>query len=366
MVAALLLATATLDAQDAIRQRAAVVQALDYLRKNEAAHIEKQIQLSQIPSPTFQEAKRGVQLAAEFRRVGLTDIETDARGNVLGWRKGESERALVIAAHLDTVFPIETDVTVKREPGRLTGPGIGDDARGLAALLGVAEALRDADIRTKKSLLFVADCCEEGLGDLLGIKYLLQQGKYKDQIDAFLSIDGIVPARIVNGALASKRYRITISGPGGHSWENFGRPNPAHALGRVIARFAGIKVPAEPKTTYNVGTIGGGTSINSVPFYNWMEVDMRSESDVELERLEQQLLEAVRLGVDEENRFRAESGVKLTAESKLLTVRYGGKTPPDASLVQAAMWANRSLGFTPVLGTASTDSNVPINMGIPA
>ena len=233
VLAALMISGATLDAQDAILERAGVRQALEYLRANEAAHIEKQIQLSQIPAPTFNEAKRGVQLAAEFRRAGLTDIETDARGNVLGWRRGQSDRTLAIAAHLDTVFPIETNVTVKREAERLSGPGIADDARGLAALLGVAEALREGNIRTTKSLLFVANCCEEGLGDLLGIKYLLQQGKYKDRIDTFISIDGMTPGRIVNGALASKRYRITISGPGGHSWGNFGRPNPAHALGRA-------------------------------------------------------------------------------------------------------------------------------------
>jgi acetylornithine deacetylase/succinyl-diaminopimelate desuccinylase-like protein len=302
----------------------------------------------------------------EFRRVGLKDVESDPRGNVLGWRPGASPRVLVVAAHLDTVFPAGTDVKVKRTGARLNGPGLVDDARGLAVLLALVEALDHAGIATGKSLLFVADVCEEGLGDLLGIKYLLREGRFKDRVDAFISLDGSESSKITSHALASKRYRITVRGPGGHSYWNFGRANPAHALGRIIARFADTEVPAQPRTTYNVGKMGGGTSVNSIPFESWMEVDIRSESDAELDKLEARLLEAARQGVEQENRQRAASGTRVEADCKLVGVRYGGTTPEESPLVQAAIWAARTMGLRPELRTGSTDSNVPISMGIPA
>lgn len=362
----LTLSIAGLHADDSLLARPEVTKARAWLRENHEAQIRKQIEISEIPAPTFQEQKRAAFLAAEFRRLGLKEVEIDPRGNVLGWRPGASPRALVVAAHLDTVHPIETDVKVKRQGARLIGPGLADDARGLTAVLALVEALDRAEIKTQKTLLFVANVCEEGLGDLLGIKYLLREGRHKDRVDAFISIDGADDGRIVNGALASKRYRITVRGPGGHSYGEFGRANPAHALGRMIARFASIEAPAKPKTTYNVGKIGGGTSINAIPYENWMEVDMRSESDSELEKLEQALLAAVKQGVEEENKFRAKSGTRVEAEPKLLAVRYGGQTPESSALAQAAVWASRTVGTTPRFTISSTDSNVPINMGMPA
>ncbi len=352
-------------AQDAL-SRPAVGKAFAYLEANHEIHLKKQIEISQIPAPTFAEEKRAAFMVGEFKRVGLKDVEIDPRGNVLGWRRGGIERTLAIAAHLDTVFPAGTDVTVKRKGARLLGPGIADDARGLAALLALVEAMNHANIETTESLLFVANVCEEGLGDLQGIKYLLQKGRFKDKIKGFISIDGTSPERFVNRALASKRYKIVIRGAGGHSWGNFGRPNPAHALARITARFADVEVPESPRTTYNVGRIGGGTSVNSIPYEAWMEVDMRSESDSELERLEQKLLAAVERGVKEENDFRAKSGSKLEAEPKLLAVRNGGATPESSNLVQSMMGAIRAMGLKPQLEIGSTDSNVPINMGIPA
>ncbi|MEO8025069.1 MAG: M20/M25/M40 family metallo-hydrolase [Bryobacteraceae bacterium] len=358
-------------ADDSLLQKPDVKQALAWIESNHAANIEKQIQLSEIPSPTFAETERAAALVKEFQRIGLKDIEADARKNVMGWRPGKSPRAIVVSAHLDTVFPAGTDVHVKKEGKRLVGPGIGDDGRGLAAMLAIAEAIQRADIKTNHSILFVANCCEEGLGDLLGVKYLLKEGKYKDRIDAFISIDGTDTSRIVNRALASKRYKITVRGPGGHSWGNFGRVSPIHALGRIMDKFADTDVPAKPKTTFNIGKIGGGTSINAIAVEAWMEVDMRSESDTELEKLEQRLLAVARAGVDEEQKFRAKAlqnkskrsgDAKLTLEAKLLATRYGGETPVDSPLVQAAVWATKHFGQTPQLEIASTDANVPINL----
>jgi acetylornithine deacetylase/succinyl-diaminopimelate desuccinylase-like protein len=340
---------------------------LDYIEKAHARTIEKQILISEIPAPTFEEQKRAAYLASEFRRLGLKDVEIDPRVNVLGLRPGRSSKALMISAHLDTVFPAGTDVKVKKQGSRLNGPGIADDGRGLAALLTLLEALNEAKIETNHTLLFAANCCEEGLGDLLGMKYLLREGKYKDRIAAVIAIDGTDPTRIVNGALASKRYRITVRGPGGHSYGNFGRANPAHAIGRIIAHFADVEVPEKPRTTYNVGKMGGGTSINSIPFENWIEVDMRSESDKELEKLELALLEAVRRGAEEENRARAKSGTRVEADAKLLATRYSGFTPENSPLVESARSAILKItGQQPRMQISSTDANVPINMGIPA
>ncbi len=367
----LVLLSFVLLADDSLLQKPEVRKALDWIETNHAANIRKQIEISEIPAPTFAEGTRAAALVKEFQRIGLQDIETDERKNVLGWRYGTSPRAIVVAAHLDTVFPAGTDVKVKQEGKRLVGPGIGDDGRGLAAMLAIAEAIQRADIKTNHTILFVANCCEEGLGDLLGIKYLSKESKFKDRIDAFISIDGLDPSRIVNRALASKRYRITVRGPGGHSWGNFGRVSPTHALGRIMAKFADTEVPANPKTTFNIGKIGGGTSINAIAVEAWMEVDMRSESDAELEKLEQKLLAVARAGVAEENRFReknaqnksARSGEsRLTLEPKLLTVRYGGETPVNSPLVEASQWAARHFGLRPVLEIGSTDANVPINL----
>lgn len=341
-------------------------QALRYLENQHENHIARQIAISEIPAPSYQEAARAKILAAEFRRLGLANIETDAQGNVLGWRPGKSPKTLVVAAHLDTVFPEGTDVKVKKVGNRLNGPGIADDGRGLIALLAVIEALNQGRIETRHTLLFGANVCEEGLGDLKGVKYLFEQSRHKDRLIGFISIDGTDPSRIVNGALGSKRYRVTVKGPGGHSYGNFGRPNPTHAIGRAIAAFSNIDVPEAPKTTYTVGKIGGGTSVNSIAYEAWMEIDMRSESESELDKLELKMLECVRQGVEEENRFRAKSGMTLTAEPKLVGVRYGGMTPENSPLVMAAKESVQRLGMTPKLSISSTDSNVPIHLKIPA
>jgi tripeptide aminopeptidase len=249
----------------------------------------------------------------------------------------------------------------------LNGPGLVDDSRGLAVMLTVADALDRAGIATNHSLLFVADVGEEGLGSLRGIKYLVGEGKYRDRIDAFISIDGEKPNNIANREMGSRRYRVTITGPGGHSYLNFGRVNPAHALGRVIALLADLQVPASPKTTYNVGRIGGGTSVNSIPFEAWMEFDMRSESEDALIKLEQEFLKRAQQGVDQENKFRAGSETRLTLDAKRIAVRHAISLESNAALVDAATYAAQAVGLgRPTLSTGSTDSNAAASAGIPA
>ncbi len=344
----------------------ALTQALGYLEGNHAAHIDKQVQIAEIPAATFHEAERARFLAQEFRRVGLKDVEIDPQGNVLGWRQGSSPDALVLAAHLDISFEPGVNTKVRKEGKRWFAPGLADDSRGLACILAIAEALNHAQIETRRTILFVANVGEEGLGDLNGVKYLFQQSRHKSRLKAFISVDGTDPARITNGGNGVKRYRITAHGPGGHSAGNFGRPNAAHAIGRMIARVASLEVPAKPKTTYNVGRIGCGTAVNAIAEEAWMEVDLRSEAPAELDRIELKLMEAMRLGVEEENKFREPSGQKVSAEAKLVGNRPAGVTTESDPLVQAAVAASRQTGHQPRLVFSSTDSNLPISLGIPA
>jgi tripeptide aminopeptidase len=294
-------------------------------------------------------------------------VEIDPAGNVLGIRRGESARMFVIAAHLDTVFPTGTDVTVKKSGTRLNGPGLVDDTRGLTAMLTVIDALGLAGIQTRRTLLFVANVGEEGLGDLRGGKYLFHEGKYRDRIDGFISIDGDGTNRVASREMGSRRYRVTVTGTGGHSFLNFGRPNPAHALGRIIAHLADMQVPENPKTTYNVGRIGGGTSVNSIPFESWLEFDMRSEQEEVLIRLEQEFLKRAQMGVDEENRAHATSGTRVELDAKRIAIRHAVSDPVNQNLANCARWAAVVLGFgEPVFYTGSTDTNTPLTMGIPA
>jgi len=340
--------------------------ALDYLRVNHDRHSAKQIEICEIPAPTFHEQKRAQFMAAEFRTRKLQNVEIDAQGNVLGWRKGVSGDIFVIAAHLDISFEPGVDTRVRREGARWYAPGIGDDSRGLAAMLAIVEALDAGAIRTRHTLLFVANVGEEGLGDLAGVKYLFQKSPIRSRLKAFISIDGSNPARVVNGGNGVKRYGVTFKGPGGHSYGNFGRPNAAHALGRVVAALSDFQVPASPKTTFNVGKIGGGTTVNAIAEQASMEVDLRSESPAELDKLELQFLEAVRTGTSAENAKRAASGLQVAAETKLIGNRPAGVTPPDSAIVKAALWASAATGHQPTLLSASTDSNLPISLGIPA
>jgi acetylornithine deacetylase/succinyl-diaminopimelate desuccinylase-like protein len=326
------------------------------------------IQLTEIPAPPFKEDARGAKYLEMLRAAGLSNVERDAEGNVMGLRRGTGAGPLIaIAAHLDTVFPESTDVKVKRDGTRLAAPGIGDDTRSLAVLLAMIRAMDAAGIQTKSDILFIGDVGEEGLGDLRGMKYLFQKGPYKDRIKTFISMDGAGGGDdITHGAVGSKRYRATFKGPGGHSYGAFGIVNPAFAMGNAIQKFARIQVPQSPKTTFNVGVMGGGTSVNSIPFESWMEVDMRSESRAELEKINETFIGILNEAVAEENKARSTRLGPIQLDLKLVGDRPSGQTPKDSPLVQTAAAAIRAAGMTPTFSFSSTDSNIPISLGIPA
>ena len=342
---------------------AAVKAAIEMIRAAEPQTIETQVRLCEVPAPPFKEAKRAELYAQMFRTAGLQNVRIDKEGNVLGDRPGAQPRPrLVFTAHLDTVFPEGTDVRVKRDGAILRGPGIGDDCRGLAVLLAVVNAMNQAKVQTQGSITFVGTVGEEGLGDLRGVKYLFNEGM-KGQIDRFVSIDG-TGLGITHIAVGSLRYRVTFKGPGGHSYGAFGLSNPMHALGRAVATISQFEVPLDPKTTFNVGRIGGGTSVNAIPFDAWMEVDMRSASPSALEALDAKFKRAVDDAVrDEDARWKKNV---LSVDKTLVGMRPAGQTAADSPIVQAAVSVTRALGFPVALDEGSTDSNIAMNLGIPA
>jgi tripeptide aminopeptidase len=328
------------------------------------------ITLTEIPAPTFAEERRGAAYLDMLRAHKLADVERDEIGNVMGIRRGTNTAGgplIAVVAHLDTVFPEGTDVKVRRTGTRLTAPGVGDNTRSLAVLLAMIRAMDEAGLRTAGDLLFVGNVGEEGLGDLRGVKHLLLKGKYKDRIKQVVAVDGAGEGgSIVNGGVGSKRYRVAFKGPGGHSYGAFGLVNPAFAMGAAMQKFSTITVPTSPKTTFNVGVVGGGTSVNSIPIETWMEVDMRSESPLELEKVETAFLMMVRQAVDEENRARSTREGPLAADVKLIGDRPSGQTPRSAAIVQTAAAAARAAGATPQFTFSSTDANLPISLGMPA
>ena len=331
-------------------------------------HIAETIQLTEIQSAPFKEAARAKVYLDLLKQTGLTDVEMDAEGNVMGMRRGSGNGPLVaIAAHLDTVFPAGTNVTVKRTGSRLAAPGVGDDSRSLAVLLAFIRAMDAAKIQTKADILFVGNVGEEGPGDLRGTRYLFTKSKYKDRITAFISADGTGTGNtITNGAVGSKRYHVSFKGPGGHSYGAFGLVNPAFAMANAMKKFGALTVPKTPKTTFSVGVVGGGTSVNSIPFETWMDIDMRSESPAELQKLDTAFKALVAEGVAEENAARSTTQGKITAEITLTGDRPSGETSSSQRIVQIASASVRAFGLTPSLTFSSTDSNIPISLGIPA
>jgi tripeptide aminopeptidase len=349
-----------------ILARSDVQSAMQDIKTNEPHFIEEQIRICEISSPPFHEDKRAAELARLFREAGLSNVRIDHAGNVLGDRPGTAPHPhLVIAAHLDTVFPPETDVHVTREGNLLKGPGIGDDCRGLAALLALIKAMNDSNLKTHGSLTFVADVGEEGLGDLRGMKELFGV-TMKNQIDDFISIEPGEPNRLTNGGVGSYRYKVTFTGPGGHSYGAFGIANPANALGRAVAHIADLQVPATPKTTFNVGRIGGGTSVNSIPFEAWFEFDERSPDTTSLDDLDKRFKAAVQAGLEEENARWKDKG-RLSVKVDEIGIRPAGQTPASAAIVTTASASIKALNLgEPEYGAGSSDSNVPMHLGIPA
>lgn len=325
------------------------------------------IELTEIPAPPFGEGPRAERFAALLREAGLPHVQIDEVGNVVARRPGRGDGPTVaLIAHLDTVFPEGTDVAVTFDGETYRAPGIADDTRGLVDLLAIARALDAAGIATRGDLLFVGSVGEEGLGDLRGVKHLFRENG--PDIDAVVVIDGHELGGIRTVAVGSIRYRVTVSGPGGHSWSDFGMANPHIALGRIMTRFDDLAAPitqGETPASYSVGRIGGGTSINSIPFESWMEVDMRSIDTKILAALDSALQEAAAIGIEEENGGRTE-GPELTIEMRRVGLRPAGVTPRDSDLVRAALSAMEFVGVTPDFKEGSTDANVAISLGIPA
>jgi len=330
--------------------------------------VDEGIKLTEIPAPPFKEEARAREFEKMIRASGLSDVKIDEEGNVLAVRKGTSGdgKFVVLSAHLDTVFPPNTDVKVKRQGTKLFAPGVGDDTMSLAVMLGFVRAMQAANIKTRDDILFVATVGEEGPGDLRGVRHLFTKGQYKDKIKSFFSLESGSVAGITNGGVGSKRYRVTFSGPGGHSFGAFGLVNPMFALGQAAAEFSRMQVPAAPKTTYSVGLIGGGTSVNSIPLDAWMEVDMRSESPPDLKRIEDRMLKIVKEAADGENFARSTKEGPIKVEAKLIGDRPAGNTDEKSSLVQMARSAIEAAGYKPAYTWSSTDSNLPMSLGIPA
>ena len=353
---------------DALLSHGRVRAAREHIERADEATLSRQAALSAIPAPTGAERARGVRVAEMFRDVGLNDVATDDVGNVRGWHGSAShDQCVILSAHLDTVFGPELDVSVARRGPRLEGPGISDNARGLAALVTIAEALRKTGIETKRPVLFAATVGEEGAGDLRGVRHLFGPSAHRPiRPSAFIALDGAGIERIVHRALGARRYHITFHGPGGHSWAAFGVANPANAVGRATAALAELVIPHTPRSSCAVVRLGGGTSLNSLPQSAWLDIDLRSEEPRALQRLDEAVQDALTSALEQENRHRTPGTQPLTMDIRRIGDRPSGLTPRTHPLVQTAVAATRALGHEHHFACASTDANIPIALGVPA
>lgn len=344
-----------------------VKRAFEHIMSLESETRSDHIKLTEIPAPPFKEDKRAAAFKVMLEQAGVDSIWIDQVGNVLALKRGKiGARTVALDAHLDTVFPEETDVTVRERNDTLFAPGIGDDTRGLALLLAIVKTMDQQNIEMNDDVLYIASVGEEGLGDLRGVKHIFREGGPK--IDSWISIDGGDVGRVNNMGLGSYRYRVIYKGPGGHSWGAFGLVNPHHALGDAIARFverADDFVSTGPRTTYNVGVISGGTSVNSIPFESIMEIDMRSVEPSQLDSMEELLEASVAEALDNQNAKRKLGG-ELSVEIIKIGDRPSGELSPDLPLIQRALCATAQIGRRPSLTRGSTNSNIPISLNIPA
>ena len=344
-----------------------IQKAFQIIESLEPKTMERLIELTEIEAPPFKEAKRAAAFEDYLNELGMDSVWTDAVGNVLGLYRGtEGTRTVALDAHLDTVFPEGTDVKVRIQNDTLYAPGIGDDTRGLSMLLTLLETLKKSNIKPQDNILFVGSVGEEGLGDLRGVKHLFREGG--PQIDSWIAVDGGSIGRVNNKGLGSYRYRVTFKGPGGHSWGAFGLANPHHALGRAINNFVKVAdsyTAKGPKTSYNVGVISGGTSINSIPFESNMQIDIRSVEPARLDEMETLLNEAVQEALNHQNSLKRQ-GSKLQVEIDKIGNRPSGMLSDQLPLVQRTLAATRLFGVEPYLTRGSTNSNIPISLGIPA
>lgn len=348
---------------DTIVSDSRVAQALARIEAREPEMVQEQFRLTEIPAPPFKEEVRAAYYLELMRDRGLTDSYIDSEGNAIGIRRGNGDGpTLLIAAHLDTVFPEGVDTSVELRGGRYYAPGIGDDTRGLAAMLSIIETLESSGIQTHGDIMFAANVGEEGRGDLRGIKAIFRD---HPEIDGFVSIDGVSLRRITTGGTGSRRFEFRFSGPGGHSFGAFGLASAIHAMGRTIDKIADFETPEFPKTTFTVGTVAGGTSVNSIAADAVFALDMRSNDREELAKLEERAKAAALEAVEEEN-ARWSNG-EISVEFVLIGDRPVGRTAIQSALVQAAALAFDETGVElQELGISSTDSNVPMSLGIPA
>jgi tripeptide aminopeptidase len=341
--------------------------AADWFRTQEKRISQWQLELAAVPAPPFGEAARAQWLATRFAEVGLSQVALDGVGNVVGMIPGTSKNVVSISAHIDTVFPAGTRLNVRQEGGRLYGPGISDNAAGVTALLALASAIKTLEIPHSSSLLFIGNVGEEGEGDLRGIRHIFSDSEWKDSITASVIIDGAGSDTIIAEALGSRRFEITVQGPGGHSWSDFGTPNPIMALGHALHLFSQTRVPSLPKTAYNVGVISGGTSVNSIPESASMRVDIRSTSPFEIERLEIELRRAVEQAVAEENRGGTRApgrqASELSAQVRIIGNRPAGELRAEANILRIARAVDAHIGNAAQVQRASTDANIPLSLG---
>jgi tripeptide aminopeptidase len=351
-------------AYQAILSNPKVVKAINDIKADDDSALAEQKRITEIPAPPYKEKVRAEYFLKRMQELGFKDASIDTEGNVVALRKGSGGRPkLVVSAHLDTVFPEGTDVTVKEKDGVILAPGIGDDSRGLAALLSLIKSINANQIATVGDIMFVGTVGEEELGNLRGVKALFRD---HTDIDGFISIDGLGITRVVNQGTGSHRYEMIFRGPGGHSFQEFGLPSAIHAMGRAIAKIADLQPPSDPKTTFTVGTVSGGTSVNAIASEARMAVDMRSNSTDELLKLEATLLDLVKQAVAEENaRWKSD---KLSVEIKLIGDRPAGIVELDSPIVQATRRAVTTITGAPrvTFAGSSTDSNLAMSMGIPA
>jgi len=334
------------------------------LRERELRRL--QLEIARIPAPPFREAARGEWLREKFHAIGLDPVEVDEVGNVIGILPGQDRElpAVAVTAHLDTVFPADTEITIHEDRDRLYGPGVSDNAAGLTAMLAIAMCLREARIHGESDLVFVGNVGEEGEGDLRGFRHIFEQQRWRERLGHTIVIDGSGTDAVIGQALGSRRFEVIVRGPGGHSWSDFGQPNPIVAVSRVVSRFSQTALPSSPKTTFNFGVISGGTSVNSIPEIAQVSIDLRSASADELQRLEDELRGVIQSEIP--TRARDGAPAKLSVEIKKIGDRPAGDLPSDCRIVEVMRAVDAHLGITSQMRRASTDANIPISMGLEA
>ena len=354
----------TEDSIEKLAQDPRCARGLTWIDKNSAWVTEQQVRITEVPAPEFNETARGELLKSIFESNGLK-VSTDKTGNVIGEFPGADTNSVVLfAAHLDTVFPTGTDVRVKRNRGRLEAPGISDNGAGLAALAGLARALSESQIRTTRTIVLAGDVGEEGEGNLRGIRALVEA--YGSRLAAVIAVDGPSADHITTQAIASRRFEVSVTGPGGHSWSDFGEPNPITALSRGIVRYSSIPVPDDPRSSYNFGVIEGGTSVNSIPARAAVRIDLRSEDESQLNRLENTLRETMQIGVKDEISATHSSADSLQINFRSLGSRPAGGLADNSPLLATIRSVDSFLGNRSRLERSSTDANIPLSIGLPA